>query len=577
MTLVCLIFMLTFCSAAKASSVDSVNIIFAGIKRLPALQRPDAAMKLHKDHDRAADEATSMKRLDGLAEMARDLNDKPLENAVFEMRADYYSVNRGFNAMSTMYYQKAIDFAVANNDIVNTGVYQHKIGVYYFVFKRNVDACKHFLEAQDIFKKAGYKNVPNIAVYLNQEATFYYELGDNDNAALYLTEALKYPITDTRIHISTINTLGLICRANRQLDKAVVYFNNALNISRQHKDTAWIAIARGNIGSVLFLQGNYARALPYIITDYTTSLKYGEKVNAALALLRLIRISMAANDIKKASQQLSEAGDLIKGIRDGLKLRIDLYDLKAQLYERSGDLNNAIAYRKSMEQARDSLQQRNNVAAVERVRLGWEMANHQLMLDKLKNEAEIGKLKRNLIIMGLVTMVIISVLIYNQQMLKVRKDKSILISEKQQVDEELKNAASALLLYTESLRKKNAVIEYFRKEITRLEKQVENKDEAENLEKLMQAHIMTDENWDEFRTLFAKVHTGFFSYIKNNFPGLSGADTRILTLMKLQLSNREMANMLGITVEGIKKAKQRLRKKMSLPNDTDIEKAIAGI
>jgi DNA-binding CsgD family transcriptional regulator len=35
-----------------------------------------------------------------------------------------------------------------------------------------------------------------------------------------------------------------------------------------------------------------------------------------------------------------------------------------------------------------------------------------------------------------------------------------------------------------------------------------------------------------------------------------------VALMKLGLNNAEMANMLGITVEGIKKAKQRLRKKM---------------
>ena len=39
--------------------------------------------------------------------------------------------------------------------------------------------------------------------------------------------------------------------------------------------------------------------------------------------------------------------------------------------------------------------------------------------------------------------------------------------------------------------------------------------------------------------------------------------TRLLALIRLKLNNREMAGMLGITVEGVKKAKQRLRKKQA--------------
>jgi DNA-binding CsgD family transcriptional regulator len=48
-------------------------------------------------------------------------------------------------------------------------------------------------------------------------------------------------------------------------------------------------------------------------------------------------------------------------------------------------------------------------------------------------------------------------------------------------------------------------------------------------------------------------------------------------LIRLQSSNKEMANMLGITLEGVKKAKQRLRKKMNLDDNTTIEDAILKI
>ncbi|MEO6522680.1 MAG: tetratricopeptide repeat protein [Mucilaginibacter sp.] len=572
-----LVCMLLFCLPDNgALAADTANV-FHGIKDLPKQARPAKAMDIYKSNFRKVDSASVMRKLDELVGFAQRDGDKQLEAAVFEMRADYFSVNRGFNSISTSYYQKAIDFALANNMTADVGIYQHKMGLYYYTYRRSVDACKYFLKAQDVFRSVGFDKVPNISAYLTQEASFYYDLGDYENAMLYLKEALKYPISFPRTKIGTINTMGLIYRNNKEFEQALSCFNAALKLSKDNKDTAWVAISTGNIGSVYFMQGHYSEALPFITTDYTTSLKYGEGANAAHALLRLAKISLVNRNLNQAGSRLSEVEKLIQVVHDGLKLKIEYYALKAELSELEGKLAESIAYLKSMEQAKDSLQQRNNVAAVERTKLGWEMANHQVLINQLKTDAELGALKRNAIIMVLFFLIVISLLIYNQQLLKVKKDKSKLITEKKQVDEELKNAESELLLYTESIRKKNVVIENFRKEIDRLETKVVNRDEAEHLEKMMQAHIMTDENWDEFKVIFSRVHAGFLLAIKKNFPGLSGTDTRILTLMKLQLSNREMANMLGITTDGIKKAKQRLRKKMGLQLDADMEHEISKL
>jgi tetratricopeptide (TPR) repeat protein/DNA-binding CsgD family transcriptional regulator len=572
-----LVCILLFCLPdGSAFAVDSADV-FREIKNISQPNRTARAIDIYKTHLRKVDSATVMHKLDELTTYAQSIGDKQLEASVFEMRGDYFSVNKGFNPTSTSYYQKAIDFVQTNNMPADVGIYQHKKGMYYYTFRRNVDACKYFLKAQDVFRSVGFDNVPDISAYLTQEASFYYDLGDYENAMLYLKEGLKHPISFPRTKISTINTIGLIYRNNKKFGQALSYFNAALKLSKESKDTAWVAISGGNIGSVYFMQGHYSEALPFIMTDYTVSLKYGEGTNAAHALLRLAKINLVNHGLKQAAGQLSEVEKLIQVVHDGLKLKIEYYALKAELSELEGNLAESIGYRKSMEQAKDSLQQRNNVAAVERAKLGWEMANHEVLIDRLKTDAELGALKRNAIIMVLFFLIVISLLIYNQQLLKVKKDKSKLITEKKQVDEELKNAESELLLYTESIRKKNVVIEYFRKEIDRLETKVVNKDEAEHLEKMMQAHIMTDDNWDEFKILFSRAHAGFLLAIKKNFPGLSGTDTRILTLMKLQLSNREMANMLGITTDGIKKAKQRLRKKMGLPLDADMEHEISKL
>ena len=103
-----------------------------------------------------------------------------------------------------------------------------------------------------------------------------------------------------------------------------------------------------------------------------------------------------------------------------------------------------------------------------------------------------------------------------------------------------------------------------------------DEDKVAQLEKMMEAHIMTNDSWLEFRRLFEIVHTGFFNRINHIFTNLTDTDIRILALLKLGLRNREMANMLGITVEGIKKSKQRLHKKTGF-SAPDLEEYITQI
>ncbi|HEY0769021.1 MAG TPA: hypothetical protein VGD31_01715, partial [Sphingobacteriaceae bacterium] len=86
----------------------------------------------------------------------------------------------------------------------------------------------------------------------------------------------------------------------------------------------------------------------------------------------------------------------------------------------------------------------------------------------------------------------------------------------------------------------------------------------------------TEENWIEFRKLFDKVHAGYIYRIKSKYVNLTETDIRLITLMKLQLNYREMANMLGVTTEAVRKARQRLRKKLGLKQEDNMEKLLSG-
>ena len=245
--------------AVKPAAPTTHQSIFNQIKQLPEKDRLDKAYIIYRINFRRASLNVAMANLDTLSAIADELGDKNIQCSVFDMRADYYSVNKGFNSVSTVYYQKAIDYARDNEMPLRWGISLNNKAVYYFIYKQYAAACQCFLQSEEKFRQVGYANVPNIYVYLLHVIDFYYGLGDYENAKINLVEALKYVPDNSRDEINVINTLALIYRSNREFPQAIDYFNRALSIATATKDTVWVGIVKGNIGSVYFLQGNYSR------------------------------------------------------------------------------------------------------------------------------------------------------------------------------------------------------------------------------------------------------------------------------------------------------------------------------
>jgi DNA-binding CsgD family transcriptional regulator len=97
------------------------------------------------------------------------------------------------------------------------------------------------------------------------------------------------------------------------------------------------------------------------------------------------------------------------------------------------------------------------------------------------------------------------------------------------------------------------------------------------LEQLHQSVLLTDQGWEEFRQLFEQVHQGYLVRLKEKLPGLSPAEIRLMTLCKLHYTNKEMAAMLGVSTQAIRQLRSRLRRKLNLPEEIDIEELAAQI
>lgn len=78
------------------------------------------------------------------------------------------------------------------------------------------------------------------------------------------------------------------------------------------------------------------------------------------------------------------------------------------------------------------------------------------------------------------------------------------------------------------------------------------------------------DGWNEFDSDFQHLNPSFFAELKNNHPNLTGNELRLCAFVRLNLSDKEIAQVLNIAPESAKKARQRLKKKLDLDVKADL-------
>src|SRR5690606_22246052 len=114
----------------------------------------------------------------------------------------------------------------------------------------------------------GYENVPNMGKYLHDFALSYFFFQDYEKVVGYMKESVKLPKYNENIDIQRFNTLGVSYLKLNQPDSAYVYLDIAHKKAIEYKNDIWSGLTAGNIGEVLYLKGDYQKALHYFSEDY---------------------------------------------------------------------------------------------------------------------------------------------------------------------------------------------------------------------------------------------------------------------------------------------------------------------
>ena len=88
---------------------------------------------------------------------------------------------------------------------------------------------------------------------------------------------------------------------------------------------------------------------------------------------------------------------------------------------------------------------------------------------------------------------------------------------------------------------------------------------------------LINENWEQFTRQFTEMNPAFYQTLNERHQGLTQNDLRLATLLRMNLGSKEIAHILNISDEAVKKARYRLRKKLGLETGDKLESYVHAL
>ena len=429
----------------------------------------------------------------------------------------------------------------------------------------------HYRMAKEVMEKAGLENFRYYSNTLYGLGDMLYSAKDYRGSVNMFKLALQYrgqkkfdlPDTlDAHWKMRSWHTLGLCYKEMGLYDSAFYALNQALVRSDHPFRKAMIL---GDRGDVFFKQGRYDSAEALLKLDYQESVAWRDYTHTSFTLQSLAAITNLNGHHHQALEMLNEAKRLDQKA-PSYSNQAALYKTYAQVYRDLGNADSAYYY---MEQSKSLDEIANREAAhsqVEMARMYQDNQKHVYAIISLQKDKNKILLIRNFSIALILILALAGYLLINRLQIRAKmKHREAAIAMERAEAEALK-AREQLIFFTESLQEKTQLIENLQSASKALQEE-----HFGQIEELSRYTILTDEDWDRFRVLFTKVYPGFFVELKERIPDITVGEQRMAALVKLRISTKDSAAMLGVSVNSIYKTRQRLRTRMGLEQDADLE------
>lgn len=142
--------------------------------------------------------------------------------------------------------------------------------------------------------------------------------------------------------------------------------------------------------------------------------------------------------------------------------------------------------------------------------------------------------------------------------------------QKKQHEIELDSKTKELANTAMGMTKKDELLETIKGELHYFKKEIINKPKLDKLLSTINKNINTSKDWEVFESNFNEIHDSFFKSLIKNHSQLTAKDLKLCAYLKMNLTTKEIAPLMGISARGVEIHRYRLRKKLNIDNNQNL-------
>lgn len=158
---------------------------------------------------------------------------------------------------------------------------------------------------------------------------------------------------------------------------------------------------------------------------------------------------------------------------------------------------------------------------------------------------------------------------------ELENEQEIMRVRNEQLSQDVDMKSRELAVSTMSLNSKNELLAFIKEDLKKT-----NSDESRSVKSVISTinkNITGNDSWSVFKEAFENTDKDFLKKIKLAHPSLTPNDLRLCAYLRLNLSSKEVAPLLNISVRSVEIKRYRLRKKMDLSHDQSLVEYILSV
>ncbi|WP_196939637.1 tetratricopeptide repeat protein [Sphingobacterium pedocola] len=510
--------------------------------------------------------------LQPLTQYLSTTEDREVEAVYYILLASgYANILDRINNTSDHNYQKAIDIVHPASALKAWMLVEY--GFYLYDFRNISKAQNVYLNAIEIIKSLSPEKIIMPDQTYKKLGYFFGTIGDYEEAITYLEHAIRYAPQKSNLRAEILDNTGIYYLAKKDTSRAMEHFREAEMLAHEIGDFVRKGKTLGNQALVLRDRGQINEAIAFLKQDIVYSERYRADRNTMYASILLAELYVRNSNIKEAKLSLERAERYASSKVYLKKSEKEIVKLRLEIAIREGDISGELLARRRLDGLSNTLQNWDGESVLQQIRISSDRNKfNQELVRSIEQYHHEQLSKRVFIIICLILVVVIflSTYIYKRKLSIKERNYDAMVAdlqrEKTAMDQKIVQASETLLTYKGYLLGKNQQIDRLTTEIDQIRISSSSFLEEKNgrLQALLDSHLMTEENWGNFKRTYQVDNPIFYDRLLTDFPEITESNLRYILLAKLDLSNKEISNLLGITSEAIKKSRQRLKKKLGL-------------